>query len=374
MSGVFHAWEQREIADQRGLEERRLLLESRGLAVPSNANSVLGFYDDDRLVATGSLVDGTLQGLAVAEDYEGEGAAATVVTALVKVAMARGLQHLFLYTKPKERARFEELGFSLLASVEPASDASGDIAQKAGGQGAALLEWGTSGIDAWCRQLAREAEGRPKNAGAVVMNANPFTLGHRYLLERAAAAVPWLYILIVEEDLSLFSFATRLELVRRGSRDLANTTVLPGGPYVISASTFPSYFLRARGSAETDAAAWLHAAIDLMLFRDYIAPSLGVTERFVGNEPYCPTTSVYNACMKAILPGTRNGVEHIQVRELPRIEEDGIPVSASRVRELIRSGSLEEVRRLVPASTWEWLASPDAAPTLERIRTSDSRH
>lgn len=369
MPAAFHAWDERALSAPDDLEARRKLLESRGLTVPGGESLVLGFFEGERLAAAGSLVGDIVQGVAVEREAEGEGGAATVVTALIKAAMGRGLRHLFLYSKPEEAARFAALGFTLLAQARLPPRPGG-----AAGLGAALLEWGEPGMEAWLERLGREAEGKPRGAGAVVVNCNPFTLGHRYLIESAAKAVPWLYVLVVEEDRSLFPFAARLELVRRGTQDIANLSVLAGGSYVISAATFPSYFIRPEPGSGGDAVAELHAALDLEVFRRYIAPRLGVTERFVGTEPYCPTTSAYNRLMKEILPGSAGGPAGVAVRELPRLEQGGIPVSASRVRALIREGSLEAVRPLVPATTWRWLASPEAAPTLARIRASDSRH
>ncbi|HAP55909.1 MAG TPA: [citrate (pro-3S)-lyase] ligase, partial [Spirochaetaceae bacterium] len=166
------------------------------------------------------------------------------------------------------------------------------------------------------------------------------------------------------------------ELVRRGTADLPNLTVLEGGPYVISSATFPTYFIRpAEGkSGQADKAVELHAALDLALFRRHIAPALHITDRFVGTEPYCATTSAYNRMMKEILAAVEGEGALIRVHEMPRFEKEGSPVSASKVRELIKRGDMETVKALVPATTWAWLNSTEAAPVLERIKKSDSRH
>lgn len=358
MQEPFMSWEERPIEDEAGFAERRELLASRGLSEPGSESLILGFYEDDRLVATGSLVGSSLQGIAVARDREGEGGANIVVTALIKAATGLGLRHLFVFTKSEEAPRFVEMGFSPVAAAREA----------------ALLEWGIEGVQAWKEKLRRIAAGRPRGSGVAVVNCNPFTLGHRKLLEFASASVPWLYVLVVEEEKSLFPFAARLELVRRGARDLPNVEVLAGGPYVISSATFPTYFTRPDPAGGDAGIAALHASLDLEVFRTHIAPALGTAVRFVGSEPYCPTTSVYNRLMKEILGEPRPGSPRIEVREMPRFEIGGEAVSASRVRDLIRRGELEGVRALVPESTWDWLASPEAAPVLEKIRKSDSRH
>ena len=362
MGGETPGWDERILESQAEFAARAALLWSRGLSVPAGGDLALGLFDAETLVATGVLVGAVLEGIAVVEGYEGEGAAAVIVSSLIRRAVERGRKQLFLFTTAREAGRFEAMGFSLIAQT--------------GSEGAALLEWGMEGIDRWLEGLRARTAGRPGKAGAVVVNCNPYTLGHRRLIEYAAARAPWLYVLVVEEDRSLFPFNVRFDLVKRGTADLANVTVIEGGPYVISSATFPTYFIRPTetGGDNTDTAVELHASLDLALFRSRIAPALGVTDRFVGTEPYCATTSVYNRIMKDLLPSPAGDGPAIFVHELPRFEKEGAPVSASKVRGLIRAGDLAGVEALVPGTTWEWLSSPAAAPVLERIMKSDSRH
>jgi [citrate (pro-3S)-lyase] ligase len=188
-------------------------------------------------------------------------------------------------------------------------------------------------------------------------------MGHRYLIKKAARESPWLYILVVEEDRSLFPFHIRFRLIKEGVKDLKNLSVIPGGEYVISSATFPSYFTR-----EEDLAA-AQASLDLEVFSTHIAPPLKVIKRYVGEEPYCPVTSVYNRCMKELLPQ-----KGIQVVEVPRLKIGVEAVSASRVRELIKRGEVEKTRELVPESTYSYLVSPEAREVIERIKRSSSRH
>lgn len=362
MGARVFGWEERILIGRDEFAARKRLLESRGLSVPDREDIVLGLFENDSLVATGSLVGSVLQGIAVTDACEGEGAAAAIVSSLIRRAVEAGKKQLFLYTKTHEARRFEAMGFSLIAST--------------GGQGVALLEWGMEGIGPWLEALRNRTAGKPLGAAAVVVNCNPFTLGHRSLIEYAAARSPWLYVLVVEEDRSLFPFRVRIELIRRGTADLPNLTVLEGGPYVISSATFPTYFVRPaeEKSGRADKAVELHAALDLALFRRHIAPALHIADRFVGTEPYCATTSVYNRMMKEILTVEEGEGAPIRVHEMPRFEKEGSPVSASKVRELIKRGDMEMVKALVPATTWAWLNSAEAAPVLERIKKSDSRH
>lgn len=354
--------EERILISRREMEERATLLASRGLSVPGNETVVLGFFQSDRLVATGALVGNILQGIAVHCDLEGEGVAGTVTTALLKKALDQGISQVFLYSKPEEARRFEALGFSLLAFA----------AVKKKGLAVSLLEWGTEGMDKWQAKMAMEVSDGPEGAGVAVVNCNPFTLGHLRLLEWAAAKTPRLYVLVVEEERSLFPFPVRLRLVRDGTAALKNVVVLPGGPYVISSATFPTYFTR--GIAGEEDLTELYSALDLELFARYVAPALKITDRFVGTEPYCPVTSVYNRMMKAQLPEGDDGLLPVAVHEMARFKFGGAPVSASRVRDLIRQGAMEKIPSLVPESTWRWLNSEEAASIIENIKKSRSRH
>lgn len=327
--------------------ERLLALHS--LKVPEGIEYTVGLYDhEDDLVATGSLVGNIIQGVAVAPDLKGEGLSARVVTLLMKKALDLGREKLFIFTKTSEGKLFENLGFKLVESVEGY---------------AAFLEWGRHGIDEFKRGLRALSKDKPDNASCVVVNCNPFTRGHRYLIEKAASASSWIYVIVVKEDRSLFPFPVRYELVQRGVEDLPNVTVIDGGEYVISNLTFPSYFSR------DDSLTHYHATLDLKIFGKHIGPSLKLAKRFVGEEPYCPVTSTYNEHMKRILP--QYGIELIVIPRLNRGEE---AISASTVRELIRQDRLAAARDLLPSTTYDFLISDEALEIREKIKASDSRH
>ena len=199
------------------------------------------------------------------------------------------------------------------------------------------------GITRYCRSL--RGERRPgKDIGAIVMNANPFTLGHRHLVEHAAARCDWLHLFVVREDASFFPFAARLEMVRAGVAHLANVSVHEGSQYIISRATFPAYFLKESGKVQQ---AW--SEIDVLIFRDYIAPSLGITHRFIGSEPFCDITRQYNQTLHELLAG------RINVEEMTRIKVGGSAISASEVRRLLKTEQYSRIRDIVPESTFAHL-------------------
>ena len=307
--------------------EAKPLLETCGLYPVERADLRLGLFDaQGELAATGALVGDMLQMLAVHPRYQGEDLSAKLVTALLREASARGKRCVYLIAKAGSAGQLEELGFRRIAGTGTA----------------VLLERGNPGIREFCRTLEQYRTGG--KTGCIVMNANPFTKGHRYLAEQACACCDRVIVLAVEEDRSEFPFEIRLELIRQGLSDLPQVTVLSGSRYVISDLTFPAYFVRdaVRSRAESE--------LDAVLFGTYIAPALGVTDRFVGTEPLSASTAVYNDTLQRLLPGY--GVE---VQTVERETADGRPVSASEVRRALAAGDRETVRALVPDSTWAYL-------------------
>ena len=341
------------------------LLHSQGLLMPEHTESGVGLYHGDALVATGFLGGGRLMGLCVAKEYRGEGLALTVVDHLLKEALAAGCGHVFIFTKGEEAQTFAAAGFSLLVRTED----EGREGEEKGQPDVALLEWGTPHLENWLQEVREEAEHAPLAetlpvgrlpVGAVVVNANPFTRGHAYLLEQAAQVCSRLYVFVLCEDVSVFPFARRLELVRQGVARVPQAVVLSGGPYIISRHIFPSYFTGQQGLAKA------HTTLDATLFAKRIAPALNITARFVGSEPLSPVTALYNAALHRILPA-----HGVTVYELPRLEEDGRPISASRVRELLAAGKLEQACALTAPCTAAFLRSAQGAGVVRELQTAE---
>lgn len=303
------------------------LLERTGLEPDESVRTTALIWEGDALIAAGSRQDNLLKCIAVDPAHQGEGLLAALLTQLRQDAFGQGLRHLFLYTKPRNKAMFSALFFFSVAQSEQVL----------------LMESRKNGIRDFVRDLqAPRTEGI---IGAVVMNCNPFTLGHRYLIETAARECDWLYVFVLSEDRSLFPAADRLALVQAGTADLPNVTVQPTGPYLISSATFPTYFLRDRENAEE-----LHCGLDIEIFTRYFVPRLGITRRYVGTEPLSPVTEQYNKTLARLLPS--RGVE---LRQLPRTEQNGEPISASRVRALLHTGEKAKLQALLPETTLRYL-------------------
>ncbi len=185
----------------------------------------------------------------------------------------------------------------------------------------------------------------PPRIGAIVMNCNPFTLGHRYLIEQAAAKVDFLVVFVVREDKSFFPFDDRFDLVDKGTADLPNVGITESGQFIISTLTFREYFNKSEFQDRL-----VDSSTDVTLFAREIAPAMHISVRFAGSEPFDRVTKQYNDTLAAILP--RAG---IAFEEIPRLEIDGRAVSASHVRELLKAHDFDSIARLVPETTLVYL-------------------
>lgn len=320
--------------------------------------------DDGEMIAGGGLKGNVIKCVAVDDAHKGEAIANTLISHLIAHANEEGHSNVMLFTKPKNRQLFESLSFRLLAEAPEA----------------VLMETGIGGINYMVEQLKKikeEGEVCKENnqgckkeektnlnpstpqplttttplRGVVVMNCNPFTLGHRYLIEQAAKQVERLFVMVVREDCSLFSYAERKAMVEQGVAHLENVTVIDGSEYAISQATFPTYFLK-----RLDDAADTQMLLDLDLFRRHIAPALGATVRFVGTEPTDQLTRRYNELMHEVLT---------DVREISRLEKEGNAVSASRVRKAMEQGDMSTIRQLVPPTTLPYIIAHLATQALQ---------
>ncbi len=316
-------------------EEREALaafLARHELTYEADIQSAFGIFNGDgTLFACGCAAGNLLKCFAVEPELRGQNALGLLISGLTQERFAAGFYDLFVITRRKNEALFANCGLWPVVRTSKL----------------VLLENQPNGPELFTAPLKQPGdEGR--SVGAVVMNCSPFTLGHRALIEYAAGQCDVLHVFVVSEDRSEFSSAVRCRLVREGTADLPNVRVCFSGRYMISAATFPTYFLK-KGE---DAAA-LQSELDISLFAQRIAPALHITKRFAGQEPLDPVTAQYNDAMRRILP--QNGIEFC---EIPRVTGGGQVISASRVRQLLREkGVCGEVLALVPKSTQQYLKS-----------------
>lgn len=356
-------------ATPRQRQRIEAFLKRNGLRIDDMNYYAAVLDDDGEMIAGGGLKDDVIKCVAVDDAHKGEAIANTLVSHLISHANQEGYGCIKLFTKPKNRQLFESLSFRLLAEAPEAI----------------LMETGIGGISNTVEALKKIKEESEKYkeynkeckedskkckentsylntsipqhlnttmqpTGCIVMNCNPFTLGHRYLIEQAAKQVERLYVMVVREDCSLFAYTERKAMVEQGVADIENVNVIDGSDYAISRATFPTYFLK-----RLDDAADTQMLLDLDLFRRHIAPALGATVRFVGTEPTDQLTRRYNQLMHETLK---------DVREINRLEKDGNAVSASRVRKAMEEGDMNTIRQLVPPTTLPYIIAHLATRAL----------
>ena len=280
------------------------------------------------------LAGNIIKCVAIDESLRGDGVALKLATELVNLAYELKRPHLFIYTKPEYALLFKSCGFYTISDALPY---------------VVLLENSATRLQKQCAlwQTMRVASNR---IGATVMNANPFTLGHRYLIEQALQQCDHLHLFVVGEDASQFAYAERFALVKQGIADLSDITLHSGSDYIISRATFPNYFLKDQTLTDD-----CYFAIDLKLFRQHIAPALGITHRFVGTEPNCAVTAEYNRQMHYWLKNAEINSPTINVIEIPRKTINNQVISASTVRKLLAEKNWTALADFVPMSTLTYL-------------------
>lgn len=320
------------------LQQVREFLAGMGLDYDDGIEFTVVIRDgNDRIAACASLQENVIKCVAVDPSLQGEGITATLMTALKQEAFSRGHRHLFLYTKPENAAQFGGIGFYEIARTDSVL----------------LMENRRDGFASWVNSIrCPDTDGI---IGAAVMNCNPMTNGHRYLIEQAAEQCGTLYLFIVSEDKSAVPAADRRRIVEDATADLNNVRVVGTDRYLISSATFPDYFIKDKSRSS---AVWTE--LDIAVFCR-TAQALGITRRFVGSEPFCPTTLAYNAAMERALP--RVGIELVQ---FPRFERNGTAVSATQVRNLVAQGKWQDAQGLVPAATRQYLSDESNRETMLR--------
>ena len=298
--------------------------------------------ENEEIIATCSKRENILKCFAINEKYQGLGLSNNLISKVTEKLFLEGRYHSFIFTKPENQFLFEGLGYKNIFTTDKVS----------------LLESGNKNINSSLDKLKKEYNiDDSKEYAALVMNCNPFTLGHRYIVETAAKENENVIIFVVEEDKSVFPFKTRLRLIKEGTKDLKNVTVIPAGEYVISSATFPNYFLKKNDDALKE-----YTKLDCNVFGKYFVSKFNIKKRYVGTEPHCEVTNTYNESMQEILPNYSVEVRLIERKE---IEEDAI--SASRVRRLLKEGKLEKVKKLLPKPSFDFLLSKEGELVIDEL-------
>jgi [citrate (pro-3S)-lyase] ligase len=310
------------------LDDVKNLLLQNNLSFDDNVTQTIGIYENDIMIATGSLDSNVIKMIAVDLTHQGENLTAMILSYLMSILNDRGIQKYFLFTTPKNKTFFLNYNFSMVYENDSI----------------VMLE---NSFNTIIERLTRLKQSITLNRGttaAIVMNCNPVTQGHLYLIEKCASQNDNVLIFLVEENKSVFPYDVRYELLKKSIKHLNNVHILPSTPYIISTATFPTYFLK-----ETSERSYAYMNLDISIFQKYFIPIFSIDFRYVGSEPLDPATNQYNETMKKILK------DKLVVIERLRNKQD--VVSASLIRKLAKEKKYEIIKLYTPLATYKFLKS-----------------
>lgn len=300
--------------------------------------------DKGKIIATGSAEGNILKYFFACKKYTGQGLMGIIYNSLLKHIFESGYDSYFIFTTPNNKIIFESLGLKEVSSTDNVT----------------LFEGGFYDYNRWIKKT-REIVGKKSGfRGSIIMNCNPMTLGHRYLIDKGLEEVDDLLIFVVEEDKSIFPLEDRFNIMKKNLENEKNITLLKGGPYIISQATFPTYFLKKK-----DTMLEVYTELDGKIFGTKIAKDLEIDIRFLGSEPKDQVTLAYNNSLEKILEK-----ENVKVSIIERKKLGHEIISASLVRELLKEGNIEEAYKYLPESTIEYLQSEQGFKTIEKIKNS----
>lgn len=309
-------------SSEKALEE--FLLDKEVIYEDVDASYVI--RDAGDIIATVSVKKNLIKFFYIDEAYQGEGLAIELINSALEEIIAKGYRSYFVFTKAKNENIFTSLSMDVIEKTE-------DVV---------LLEGGFFKYKDWIESLKKDLD--KDEYSAIVMNANPLTLGHEYLADKALEEARDLIIFVLEEDASYFSTKDRYEIVKNHYHNNGRVHVYKSGPYIISRATFPTYFLK----KDTDKLK-VYTELDAKIFAKRIAKDLNIKKRYFGTEPIDKVTEKYNEMMKKIL--YEYGIEAVFV-ERKKLDDEYI--SASKVREGLET-DFDSIKKYLSQDVYEYL-------------------
>ena len=335
----------KEILLDEEIVDRNQFLKQHNMTCDSDVTYSVLAYDQDTIIGTASLANNVMKCFLVDPDYQHQEVMTKLFHHLVKVLEAKNIHHYFVYTPNENQKVFEMLHMNTIVKT----------------MNTTLLEGGDT-IDHVLTNLKQDYDVPDGPNAAIIMNANPMTLGHLHLVETAAKENDHVLVFVVSEDVSKFPFVDRFSIIKKATDHLDNVTVLPTLDYLVSKITFPKYFLKEDQLIKDE-----QTLIDVLVYKEYFVPIFNIQTRYLGEEPYSYNTDKYNHVLKDHLGN------HIKIIE--RKELFNHPISASFVRKLIRANKIEKVKSYVPEVTYHYLQSDQGQKVIKAIQQSEwSRH
>lgn len=332
------------------IEEVKNFLEKFNLKYENDITYTLVCKDEQEIVGTASIANNIIKCFAVSCKYQGEGVALKIISQLLNVLNEKEIHKYFVFTTPNNIELFENMAFNLVASTESVC----------------LLEGGVNNIEDELNNIKDKYKISSNPKAALVMNCNPMTLGHLYLIKKCARENEEVIIFVVEQNESVFPFVDRFEIVKKEVEKFKNVKVVPSTKYIISNITFPTYFLKEESNSTK-----VHAELDLLIFKKYFMPIFAINKRYVGSEPYCEVTSMYNQ----VIADTLKDKAVIIERAMTNVKDKDLAISASYVRDILKNGGdMQLLKKIVPSTTYDYLMTESGQKVIEKIKKSISRH
>lgn len=301
--------------------------------------------EDHQIVASCCKLKNVFKMIAVDPEYQHNNLVSLMLNEITYLAFEQGYVHTFIFTPLTSVPIFSSLGYSMVVATHEV----------------ALLEKGPILIDETIQTIDHKYQCNKTQNGAIIINGNPFSLGHLHLIETASRQCERLFVFVVEEDVSFFTFEQRFFLIQEGVKHLDNVVVLPSTFYIISQATFPNYFVRDKEHGFD-----MYATLDVTLFGTWFS-KLNITKRFVGEEPLDEMTDAYNMTMAQLLPSY--GIELIIIER--KHNRYGV-ISASIIRSLLKAQDWKTLKHYVPDTTYNYLK--DNPQIIEKIQTHHGKH
>lgn len=296
-------------------------------------------YDGDKVIATASLANSIMKCFAVNKEYSGQNITGLMFHHLVEHLQNRNIHHYFVFTTPENEDIFTSFNMKRIVRT----------------MNTVLLEGGDD-ITHVLQKLKEEYSISDKKKACVIINANPMTNGHLYLIERAKEDYEEVLVFVVSEDISSFPFVDRFSIIKSATKHLEGVTVLPSLSYLVSRITFPKYFLKEDQLIKDE-----QTLIDVLIYKEYYKKIFNLERRYLGTEPLSANTNKYNKVLKDYLG---QSVEIIE-----RINLDNQVISASLIRKLIKANNIKKIKDYVPKATYDFLKSKRGQELINDIQS-----
>lgn len=342
---IRRLWPTRLPADRKAWKD---LLHSAHLHPEQAIDEVYGLESQGELLATAAIFGSVIKCVALAKKAQGGPVFHQLLSFVLQRLHQQGHEASYVYTK--KTAAFEALGFKKLAAVP---------------ESLVLMERSMNGLPYYLKGLQEKK--RPGTSAAMVLHANPLTLGHCALIDFALKHYAHAHIFLLSEDRGAFPHWARRKILESYIQDFkTRLTLHETGPYLVSSQSFPSYFIQ-----EKEEITKIQAQLDARLFKEQIAPTLQLDARILGTEPHSRPTALYNAAMEEVFASPpRPHWPKLHILERHRM--NGGPISASRVRKLLSEGKLKEAKSLLPKASINFLMTCEGREVITSLRRQNN--